>query len=231
MLNHDFINKLLKFDSLSYCSFCDYSTEQRPKYDRHLTTIKHKIAVSGVQCCGLTYYNKHQWINHKKSAKHRNESGGPVATSAIFNKVINKKTINLVRKPDAPLIVNVPVAEVTKKMNFKRKTKDTKKTDGADKIESNEPKKTVEIKKKEVKKSEKKVKKEVAEEKEVAKTENKPKFTFKSKKTLTISKRNDEQADSLLDIKVSSGTEVIDLPSLTQEILPTVKRTIWKTQV
>lgn len=96
MLNREFINKLLKYDNVSYCSFCDYTTEHRPKYDRHLTTTKHKIAVTGLQCCGLSYYNKHQWINHKKSAKHRN------GESIRYNptpKNAPKKTVNFVKKP------------------------------------------------------------------------------------------------------------------------------------
>lgn len=95
MLNRELINKLLKYDNVSYCSFCDYTTEHRPKYDRHLTTTKHKIAVTGIQCCGLSYYNKHQWINHKKSAKHRNGDSirfNPTAKNAP------KKTVNFVKK-------------------------------------------------------------------------------------------------------------------------------------
>ena len=54
-----------------YCLACDYCTDHKTKYDRHVQTQKHKIATRGIQCCGLYYYNKHQWINHKKSKKHR----------------------------------------------------------------------------------------------------------------------------------------------------------------
>jgi len=118
MLNHDFINKLLKYDSLSYCSFCDYSTEQRAKYDRHLTTIKHKIAVSGIQCCGLSYYNKHQWINHKKSSKHRS-----IGTNfEPFAKPTTKKTVNLTRKPETEIITtSTSVVAEPPKITFKRR--------------------------------------------------------------------------------------------------------------
>ena len=62
-----------------YCIICDYNTDHRTKYERHLETKKHVIAQRGIECCGLYYYDKHKWINHKKSKKHRllhRSSGG-----------------------------------------------------------------------------------------------------------------------------------------------------------
>jgi len=52
------------------CSHCDYQTNHKTKYQRHQETLKHKIARQGLECCGLIYYEKHKWINHKKSKKH-----------------------------------------------------------------------------------------------------------------------------------------------------------------
>jgi len=53
-----------------YCSYCNYETDHKAKHNRHLTTLKHKISEHGIVCCGLTYYEKHKWVNHKKSVKH-----------------------------------------------------------------------------------------------------------------------------------------------------------------
>lgn len=53
-----------------YCRQCEYLTNHKTKFNRHLSTLKHKIATSGISCCGLVYYDKHRWVNHKKSIKH-----------------------------------------------------------------------------------------------------------------------------------------------------------------
>lgn len=56
-----------------YCLHCKYTTSHKTKYDRHLDTTKHQIATSGITCCGLQYYDKHKWVNHKKSIKHNSQ--------------------------------------------------------------------------------------------------------------------------------------------------------------
>jgi hypothetical protein len=151
MLNREFINKLLKYDNVSYCSFCDYTTEHRPKYDRHLTTTKHKIAVTGLQCCGLSYYNKHQWINHKKSAKHRN------GDSIRYNptpKNAPKKTVNFVKKSTPEKnIENVKVNEVfssdvKKQIVFKKKEVVNDKNQTKEVVNDQNQKKQIVLKKK-----------------------------------------------------------------------------------
>ena len=53
------------------CQDCNYETDRQGKLDRHLDSLKHKIKVHGITCCDLTYYDKHQYINHKRSEKHR----------------------------------------------------------------------------------------------------------------------------------------------------------------
>ena len=60
----------LKKKNAFLCSCCDYQTNHKTKYQRHQATLKHKIARQGLECCGLIYYEKHKWINHKKSKKH-----------------------------------------------------------------------------------------------------------------------------------------------------------------
>jgi len=57
--------------SLFVCHTCDYTTDREGKLARHFETEKHYIAVYGITCCGLTYHNKHRYVNHKKSEKHR----------------------------------------------------------------------------------------------------------------------------------------------------------------
>ena len=54
-----------------HCFDCDYITNRRGKLDRHINSFKHKIRVHGITCCELTYYDKHQYSNHKRSEKHR----------------------------------------------------------------------------------------------------------------------------------------------------------------
>ena len=39
-----------------------------------MTTLKHQISEYGIVCCGLNYYDKHKWVNHKKSVKHHRMS-------------------------------------------------------------------------------------------------------------------------------------------------------------
>lgn len=56
---------------LFFCPFCQYNAESCYKIDRHINSDRHQIAKYGIICCGLTYYEKHKWINHKKSLKHR----------------------------------------------------------------------------------------------------------------------------------------------------------------
>jgi len=57
---------------ISYsCHSCDYVTENRTKFVRHLGSTKHDISTKGIHCCGLKYFDKHQWVNHKKSIKHQ----------------------------------------------------------------------------------------------------------------------------------------------------------------
>jgi len=58
-------------NSLFVCHTCDYTTDREGKLSRHFETEKHYIAVYGITCCGLTYHNKHRFVNHKKSEKHR----------------------------------------------------------------------------------------------------------------------------------------------------------------
>ena len=42
------------------CESCDYQTTHKTKYIRHCDTLKHKIAMNGITCCGFTYYQKHK---------------------------------------------------------------------------------------------------------------------------------------------------------------------------
>lgn len=53
-----------------HCDCCDYGTDHKVKFQRHLATKKHNIATYGIKCCGLIYFDKHKWVNHKKSYKH-----------------------------------------------------------------------------------------------------------------------------------------------------------------
>jgi hypothetical protein len=220
MLNHDFINKLLKYDSVSYCSFCNYSTEQRPKYDRHLTTVKHKIAVSGIQCCGLSYYNKHQWINHKKSAKHRLGGGNNIPIES-FKKPITKKTVNFVRKnvdkPSDTSDTHENTVVVPKQIVIKKKDN------------------TNMIKKKDnpIKKKDSTIKKK--DNTNVIKVDDVKTEDSVTKKSLVLTKkRDDHQVTGLLDIKVSAIRYdlAVDqgVTGFTQEVVPSVsvKRNIWK---
>jgi hypothetical protein len=205
MLNREFINKLLKYDNVSYCSFCDYTTEHRPKYDRHLTTTKHKIAVAGLQCCGLSYYNKHQWINHKKSAKHRN------GDSIRYNptpKNAPKKTVNFV-----------------KKCTPEKNDKDV----SVNEVLSSDVKKQIVFKKKEVV-NDQNQKKEVVndknQKKEVVNDQNQKKQIVLKKKTII----QEVDSSNLIDIVVSHEKYDLSHPAILEEVVPVVvlKKSIWK---
>jgi hypothetical protein len=57
--------------SVNYkCDFCQYETIHKAKFARHVKSTKHIISELGIECCGITYYEKHQWVNHKRSLKH-----------------------------------------------------------------------------------------------------------------------------------------------------------------
>lgn len=59
-----------KESKMYVCTKCRYLVNNKAKYERHLKTSKHLIALNGISCCGLLYFDKHKWVNHKKSTKH-----------------------------------------------------------------------------------------------------------------------------------------------------------------
>jgi len=80
-------------NNLFVCYTCDYTTDRDGKLSRHFETEKHYIAVYGITCCGLTYHDKHRYVNHKKSEKHRhNLEHNPEIT---FQRNREKVTLNI----------------------------------------------------------------------------------------------------------------------------------------
>ena len=75
------------------CSKCDYQVTNKAKYDRHMKTLKHDIAVNGVICCNLKYFDKHKWVNHKKSPKHMTHINADEMVSADESTSVEKKKI------------------------------------------------------------------------------------------------------------------------------------------
>lgn len=67
-----------------YCSFCDYTTCRKSQYDRHLTTLKHKMITndykkvpekSKYECeCGKQYKYRQGLYNHKKTCNFKKEN-------------------------------------------------------------------------------------------------------------------------------------------------------------
>jgi hypothetical protein len=93
-------------NNLFVCYTCDYTTDRDGKLSRHFETEKHYIAVYGITCCGLTYHDKHRYVNHKKSEKHRhNLEHNPDIT---FKRVREKITLNLTPKNITPAVTVTP---------------------------------------------------------------------------------------------------------------------------
>lgn len=89
-----------------YCRPCDYLTTHKTKFNRHLSTLKHKIASDGIDCCGIIYYDKHRWVNHKKSVKHyQNRSQWAKECFTTENPDID---IDIPRPSSAPPFSNSP---------------------------------------------------------------------------------------------------------------------------
>ncbi len=76
-------NKKVTNISTFYCRKCEYITNHKNKYDRHVKTLKHKISTKGIKCCDIIYYNKHKWINHKKSKKHVSRVKSHILTNPL----------------------------------------------------------------------------------------------------------------------------------------------------
>lgn len=76
------------------CLYCDYKTNHKTKYSRHQKTLKHKIAQQGLECCGLIYYEKYKWVNHKKSKKHALNRDSPAVFLSDDSQDDDKYTIN-----------------------------------------------------------------------------------------------------------------------------------------
>lgn len=88
-----------------YCSYCKYLTNHKAKYHRHLETLKHKIAVDGIVCCGLQYFDKHRWVNHKKSVKHHanklkleHELEEKIQTEEVLDQLEEQSKINQIEE-------------------------------------------------------------------------------------------------------------------------------------
>jgi hypothetical protein len=106
--------------SLFVCHTCDYTTDREGKLARHFETEKHYIAVYGITCCGLTYHNKHRYVNHKKSEKHRHnlEHNKDIIFQRNKEKINLNLTINSTDTCENPTQVNL-----TPKTNLNTQTK------------------------------------------------------------------------------------------------------------